>query len=112
MRAPVGGFVKQYNVVVDPNRLRAQGISLKALRDAIRSWAESEIAPNAAKCDEDAEFPKASWEAYASSPFIGMQYPAEFGGDGADGVEERKIVLAVERNTKELEPLINDGDSN
>ncbi|KMO28670.1 cation transporter [Methylobacterium variabile] len=35
--ASVGGFVKQYNVVVDPNRLRAQGISLKALRDAIRS---------------------------------------------------------------------------
>ena len=26
----------------------------------------------------------------------------------ADGLEERKIVLAVERNTKELEPLIHD----
>ena len=35
--AGVGGFVKQYNVVVDPNRLRAQGISLNRLRDAIRS---------------------------------------------------------------------------
>jgi Cu(I)/Ag(I) efflux system membrane protein CusA/SilA len=35
--ASVGGFVKQYNVVVDPNRLRAQGISLGKLRDAIRS---------------------------------------------------------------------------
>nr|WP_083916284.1 CusA/CzcA family heavy metal efflux RND transporter [Methylobacterium sp. B34] len=35
--AGVGGFVKQYNVVVDPNRLRAQGISLNKLRDAIRS---------------------------------------------------------------------------
>ena len=35
--AGVGGFVKQYNVVVDPNRLRAQGITLAALRDAIRS---------------------------------------------------------------------------
>ena len=33
----VSGFVKQYNVVVDPNRLRAQGISLNKLRDAIRS---------------------------------------------------------------------------
>lgn len=30
--------------------------------------------------------------------------------ESADGVEERKIVLAVERNTKELEPLINDGN--
>ncbi|KQP51135.1 cation transporter [Methylobacterium sp. Leaf111] len=35
--AGVGGFVKQYNVVVDPNRLRAQGITLSKLRDAIRS---------------------------------------------------------------------------
>jgi Cu(I)/Ag(I) efflux system membrane protein CusA/SilA len=35
--ASVGGFVKQYNVVVDPRRLRAQGISLQKLRDAIRT---------------------------------------------------------------------------
>jgi hypothetical protein len=30
--------------------------------------------------------------------------------ESADGVEERKIVLAVERNTKELEPLVHDGN--
>jgi Cu(I)/Ag(I) efflux system membrane protein CusA/SilA len=35
--ASVGGFVKQYNVVVDPGRLRAQGISLQKLREAIRA---------------------------------------------------------------------------
>ena len=35
--AAVGGFVKQYNVVVDPNRLRAQGVSLGKLREAIRA---------------------------------------------------------------------------
>jgi Cu(I)/Ag(I) efflux system membrane protein CusA/SilA len=35
--ASVGGFVKQYNVVVDPRRLRAQGVSLQALREAIRT---------------------------------------------------------------------------
>ena len=35
--ASVGGFVKQYNVVVDPNRMRAQGITLDKLREAIRS---------------------------------------------------------------------------
>jgi Cu(I)/Ag(I) efflux system membrane protein CusA/SilA len=35
--ASVGGFVKQYNIVVDPLRLRAQGISLSALRDAVRA---------------------------------------------------------------------------
>ena len=27
-----------------------------------------------------------------------------------DGIEQRTIVLAVERNTKELEPMIHDGN--
>ena len=35
--ASVGGFVKQYNIIVDPLRLRAQGISLSAVRDAVRA---------------------------------------------------------------------------
>lgn len=35
--ASVGGFVKQYNVVVDPVRLRAQGIPLSKIRDAVRT---------------------------------------------------------------------------
>ncbi len=35
--ASVGGFVKQYAIVVDPVRLRAQGISLAALRETVRS---------------------------------------------------------------------------
>jgi Cu(I)/Ag(I) efflux system membrane protein CusA/SilA len=35
--ASVGGFVKQYAIVVDPNRLRAQGVSLAALRQAVAS---------------------------------------------------------------------------
>lgn len=35
--ASVGGFVKQYNIVVDPLRLRAQGISLSTLRNAVRA---------------------------------------------------------------------------
>ena len=35
--ASVGGFVKQYAIVVDPVRLRAQGVSLSTLREAVRS---------------------------------------------------------------------------
>ena len=34
--ASVGGFVRQYSVVVDPRRLKAFGIQLMAVRDAIR----------------------------------------------------------------------------
>lgn len=35
--ASVGGYVKQYSVVVDPNRLRAFGLTLAAVRDAVRA---------------------------------------------------------------------------
>jgi copper/silver efflux system protein len=35
--ASVGGFVKQYAVVVDPQRMRAFDIPLKAIRDAVRA---------------------------------------------------------------------------
>lgn len=35
--AGVGGFVKQYSVVVDPRRLQALGISLDKIRDALRA---------------------------------------------------------------------------
>jgi len=35
--ASVGGFVRQYAVVVDPQRLRSFGITLKSVRDAVRS---------------------------------------------------------------------------
>ncbi|MBU2145838.1 MAG: CusA/CzcA family heavy metal efflux RND transporter [Alphaproteobacteria bacterium] len=35
--ASVGGFVKQYSIVVDPARLRAQGVSLTQIGDAVRS---------------------------------------------------------------------------
>ncbi|WP_028732207.1 efflux RND transporter permease subunit [Rhizobium leguminosarum] len=35
--ASVGGFVKQYSIVVDPARLKAQGISLDDIADAVRA---------------------------------------------------------------------------
>jgi len=35
--ASVGGFVKQYNVILDPQRMRDLGISMPKMRDAIRA---------------------------------------------------------------------------
>lgn len=34
--ASVGGFVKQYSIVVDPDRMRAQGVTLADIGDAVR----------------------------------------------------------------------------
>ncbi len=35
--AGIGGFVKQYNVILDPQRMRDRGISMQKIRDAIRA---------------------------------------------------------------------------
>lgn len=35
--ASVGGFVKQYNVILDPQRMRNLGITMQRIRDAIRA---------------------------------------------------------------------------
>ena len=35
--ASVGGFVRQYQITVDPNKLRAYNISISQIRDAVRS---------------------------------------------------------------------------
>ena len=35
--ASVGGFVKQYSVIIDPRRLQSLGIALSKIRDALRS---------------------------------------------------------------------------
>jgi Cu(I)/Ag(I) efflux system membrane protein CusA/SilA len=35
--ASIGGFVKQYNVILDPQRMRDRGITLQRMREAIRA---------------------------------------------------------------------------
>lgn len=35
--ASVGGFVRQYNVILDPQRMRDRGITMQKMRDAIRA---------------------------------------------------------------------------
>jgi Cu(I)/Ag(I) efflux system membrane protein CusA/SilA len=35
--ASVGGFVKQYSIVVDPSRMRAQGVTLSEIGEAVRT---------------------------------------------------------------------------
>jgi Cu(I)/Ag(I) efflux system membrane protein CusA/SilA len=35
--ASVGGFVRQYNVILDPQRMRDRGITMQMMRDAIRA---------------------------------------------------------------------------
>jgi alkylation response protein AidB-like acyl-CoA dehydrogenase len=66
-------------------------------RAAVRRFAEEKIAPHAADADERAEFPWASFEAYRASGMVGVPYPEEYGGQGADTVTYALLVEEIAR---------------
>ena len=56
------------------------------IRDAVREFAQSEVAPIAAEVDRDHRFPAELVPRMAELNLMGMPYPEKFGGAGADNV--------------------------
>ncbi len=56
----------------------------RLVRDAIRTFAQAELAPNAARWDREHHFPRAELHALGGLGALGMVVPERFGGAGMD----------------------------
>jgi short/branched chain acyl-CoA dehydrogenase len=67
------------------------------VRDTVREFAESRIAPIAAELDREHRFPYGLVEELAGLGLMGMTVPEEYGGAGADAVS---YAIAIEELTR------------
>jgi alkylation response protein AidB-like acyl-CoA dehydrogenase len=64
------------------------------LRRSIRSFVEKEVAPHVAAWEEAGRIPRAFWRRMGELGFLGLDFPAELGGGGADFLSS--VVLGEE----------------
>lgn len=56
------------------------GETIDMLRDAVRQFAQGELAPRAAQIDRDNEFPMDMWRKFGDMGLLGMTVAEEYGG--------------------------------
>ncbi|MFJ6675344.1 acyl-CoA dehydrogenase [Actinosynnema sp. NPDC091369] len=81
----------------------------EALREAVRSLADKEIAPHAAEVDEQERFPVEALNALVKSGFSAVHVPEDYDGQGADSVATCIVIEEVARvcASSSLIPAVN-----
>ncbi len=69
------------------------GETVDMIRDQVKNFAQSEIAPRAAKIDQDNEFPHDLWQKFGDMGLLGLTVAEEFGGSNLGYIEH---VIAME----------------
>lgn len=69
----------------------------RVLADTVRRLARDRLAPQAARVDEDAAFPRHASEAMANAGLLGLPVPEADGGSGADALA---VAVAVEETAR------------
>lgn len=67
------------------------------IRDAVRDFAQREIAPKARHVDESGEFPADTFKKMADLGLMGIPFPEEYGGAGGDSVSTAIAIEEVSR---------------
>jgi len=69
----------------------------KLIRDSVRNFAETELAPLAAEIDRGAFFPRDVIEKMRPLNYFGLQVPREFGGAALDSISAAIVVEELSR---------------
>ncbi|BDG59245.1 acyl-CoA dehydrogenase [Caldinitratiruptor microaerophilus] len=69
----------------------------QALREAVREFAEEEIAPRSAEYNRRHEFPRDNFRRLAELGYLNMQLPEKYGGQGLDWVSYTIVVEELAR---------------
>src|SRR3954463_3822064 len=67
------------------------------LREAIRRFAETELAPHAREWEDEKWFPNEVFTRMAELGFLGLKYPEEYGGQGGDYVHDAVLSEELSR---------------
>ncbi|HEU4365332.1 MAG TPA: acyl-CoA dehydrogenase family protein [Candidatus Krumholzibacteria bacterium] len=67
------------------------------IQETARRFADTELAPSAAKLDETAEFPVERFRKMGELGFLGLVVPAEYGGTGTDTVSYAIVIEELAR---------------
>ena len=70
---------------------------VEALRDGAREFAERELAPKAAKADEDETFVEEQWRACGEGGWAGVTIPEAYGGGGLGSVANTVVLIELAR---------------